>query len=485
MNIDTSKITKNWMKAAEKNYGKPFFPQKRGMDKINESYLAALIAEVSGIKYYTSENRFYYYHDGTGEFKPMTDHSVLDLIGRVIVKLAASMEQFKNIPPYFCTARTLDSVIKLIKGKCEDSTFFSRDQLQLHIHCANKMLEFDRKTDRWIAKPFSAAYRSRNRNPLAYAPRAKCPKFIENLLKPAMNEDDISLFQCFVGQCLLGYNFGQIFLVLVGMAGGGKSTSINIVEGLVGKWNCVELRIEHMGSRFEIGRIHGKTLLTGKDIQPELLSGSSVAKLKSLTGGDTLTAEFKGSNSRLDVTGTANVAITCNGIPRFKLDQDVDAWKRRIRVIRFERPPTKNKIANFDKILLEEEGSGILNWALEGATRLLKNGGHIPLTMEQELRVDGIIDCSRSFDVFADKYIHPTANAIISTAEAVSFYSKFCKGKGWVPMSERLAQKAFHAYMRTQYGASLRTDIKVIDEDGKLKNRRGYAGYQITNKKGV
>ena len=78
-----------------------------------------------------------------------------------------------------------------------------------------------------------------------------------------------------MGQCLLGDNPSQRFLLITGTAGGGKSTLVNVIEQLVTRQNCTELRLEHMHGRFENSRLVGKTLLTGKDVKAGFLSLSS------------------------------------------------------------------------------------------------------------------------------------------------------------------------------------------------------------------
>ena len=87
-------------------------------------------------------------------------------------------------------------------------------------------------------------------------------------MQPAVTEDDISYLQRYIGQCLLGENFSQTFMLLTGTDGSGKSTLVNIVEKIIKRANCTELRLEHMNSRFETQRLLGKTLLTAKGTQP-------------------------------------------------------------------------------------------------------------------------------------------------------------------------------------------------------------------------
>jgi phage/plasmid-associated DNA primase len=76
---------------------------------------------------------------------------------------------------------------------------------------------------------------------------------------------------------------------MTGTPGGGKSTVVNIIEGIVSLFNVTELRLEHMGSRFELQRLIGKTLLTAKDVRSNFLNIPGASKLKALVGNDLLT----------------------------------------------------------------------------------------------------------------------------------------------------------------------------------------------------
>jgi len=74
--------------------------------------------------------------------------------------------------------------------------------------------------------------------------------------------------------------------------------------------------------------------------------------------------------------------------------------------IKYDCPPPKEVIADFDKQLLKTEGGGILNWALEGAVKLLKNGGKIPRSDEQLKRINDLLEQSDCVNIFAEECIN-------------------------------------------------------------------------------
>ena len=100
-------------------------------------------------------------------------------------------------------------------------------------------------------------------------------------LDHALAIEDQKLIQKYVGQCLLGINLTQTFLLIYGTTGGGKSTFLNIIENLVGQSNCAQLRTKQLDHQFELTRFIGKTLLTGKDVQKDFLNLKSASSIKS------------------------------------------------------------------------------------------------------------------------------------------------------------------------------------------------------------
>ena len=215
------------------------------------------------------------------------------------------------------------------------------------IHVRNGMVKIEQ--DGSVSfKPFSPDFFSKNRTEIEYKPEAKCPKFLGTLLKPCMSADDIECLQLYVGQSLLGINLSQTFLMLTGTAGAGKSTLVNVIERVVNRDNCTELRLDQMADRFELYRLLDKTLLTAKDVKSNFLMSKGAHVLKALVGGDTKTAEAKGKNETFDVEGIFNAIITANSTLTVNIDSDNKAWDRRIRWIDYNCEPVKEKIPNFD-----------------------------------------------------------------------------------------------------------------------------------------
>ena len=193
--------------------------------------------------------------------------------------------------------------------------------------------------------------------------------------------------------------------------------------------------------------------------------------MKSLTGKDTIPTEAKGKDERFDIVGEFNVIITGNSDIQISIDSDNGAWDRRILWIRYECPPVKEKIPDFDDILIDEEGSGILNWALEGAVKLLKNGGKIPRTAEHTRRVEELLQESDSVNAFVEQCLVKKAGSAVTSEELYWAYEKFCRQQDWIPKSEYKAKSGFRSAILAKFKVS-RSNI----HNG---TRKGYEGIGI------
>jgi P4 family phage/plasmid primase-like protien len=321
--------------------------------------------------------------------------------------------------------------------------------------------------------PFSPAFRRRNKLAIPYDPQASCPQFLDRLMRPALEDEDSELLQRWCGQALIGINLAQVILFLIGTPGGGKGTFIRILNGIIGAENLATFRSSLLMNRFEISGFVGKTLLYGADVAPDFLNCSAAAVLKSLTGGDPITVEFKGSNVRPRITGQFNVAVSCNSHLKVKLHGDIEAWRRRLRIIEYSKAPPQNVIADFDKILLEQEASGILNWALAGFMKLREDRWRLHQSLRQQRIVDDLLGESDSGVRFVRDILRRSASSdSITVDECYERFNAYCVNHGWDAITKAQFSGQAEEAIRREFGFSRRNDI--IGPNGKAQ--RGWKG---------
>lgn len=443
-----------------------------GQFAINQQHFAARYVQESGIVHDPSVRRFYQYDPATGLWLHQSPEITAKEIGEIFHRIVN-----EHSAPFLLAKRTanmLQGLVNLSRGIGERRDVFN--QRHNAIHVGNGMLVLDDAGNVEL-RPFAPEYFSRNRSEIAWNPEADCPRFKSELLLSAMSEEDANLIQRYIGQCLLGVNLSQTILLLRGMAGGGKSTLANVVEGMIGRHNVTELRIAQLCERFEIQRLVGRTVLSGKDVPGDFLNLRPAHVLKALVGGDTLEGETKHGNESFSVEGRFNVLISTNTRLRVRLDSDTGAWRRRLLIVDYLRPKPAKPIPGLDSILLRDEGEGILRYAVEGAIQLrreLAATGTIQLTDEQRRRVDDLLSESDSVRSFVRDCVESAHGAEVFVDQLTTAYRDYCERRDWEPLRDQPFQQQLPDAMLEYHRAPRRNDLR---RNG--KSARGFRGVQL------
>ena len=444
-------------------YGEPYYCKKDVVSSINESFWAGLHNDKNMQLYEPSEKCFYRYDDSTGLYIDVS----ADVIKQEISKRMLEISREKSISELERkrTNIILNNIIGQLKGISEKRDAFDRNTRRI-VHLANGVIEF-KADDKPDFVSFSPEFYSRNQSPIPFDEYAQYPRFLNELLKPATSHDDAILIQKYTGLCLLGNNLVQRILILDGEAGRGKSTISIIIQRLVGLSNVTQLRTSHLDSRFELFRYLKKTLLTGVDVPGDFLSKKGAYVLKALVGGDILDAEQKGGTGNFPLQGNFCVVITSNSRLQVRLDGDIGAWRRRLFIVRFEGPVPKKKIPDFAGVLITEEGSGILNWALVGLQMVLEDiriHGDIQLIDAQSGVVDALLAESDSLRHFLNDCVVSDENSDLTVSEIEEAYAEYCPQKKWNPKPITIIRKELEGLMLELFQT---TKSNSISRDGK------------------
>jgi len=464
----------------EREFGPALAVSEKGAVKLNQGLIVGKLMREHDVLYDDVTGRFYRYLAETGVWAHVSEVRVRKWFGEELRRLVAEVKANNNGDArldnlYFGITQTLlRNLGDMLKGTAAKSDAFQKPNRVMH--AANGMVDL---TERPFAfKGFAKEFYSRNQSPIAYDPAAKCPRFLNELLRPALGEDDVGLLQNWCGLALLGRNIPQVMLILSGTAGGGKGTIVNIIHGIIGERNIHQLRTEHLGSRFETSFYHDKTLLCGADVEPNFLNTPAAHHLKALTGNDLMTTEHKGSSESNMLRGDFNILVTCNSRLMVKLQGDAEAWARRLLWVEFNQPKAAKPIHGFDTWLLRNEGSGILNWMLEGAVRLLAvldSHEPFPLTAEQRERVNNLLSESDAARTFIMTGVERSAFPLdcVTSTDLFAGYLAFCDERGWTPLSQRGFEMKAKDLMVQIHRACPTNRINRVDHAG---GQRGYQG---------
>jgi putative DNA primase/helicase len=178
----------------------------------------------------------------------------------------------------------------------------------------------------------------------------------------------------FVGYLLVGDTSDQSLHFLYGLGANGKSVFCEVLSRLLGDYSVTAspdliMARRHAGIPNDVARLRGARAA----FMNETSQGARFdeAKLKDLTGGDTLTARFL-HQEFFDFRPTHRLVIRGNHKPAINGTDD-GIW-RRLRLIPFtvSIPPAEQDHDLLRK--LESELSGILNWALQGCREWQRDG---------------------------------------------------------------------------------------------------------------
>ena len=221
---------------------------------------------------------------------------------------------------------------------------------------------------------------------VAFDPTAKCPTFLKFLDEICCRNSELAAFiQRAIGYTLTGSTEEQCFFILNGNGANGKSTFINIISKLLGRY--AKAAPEHTflaGQRSGVGDdliyLAGSRFIS----VAELDHGQSLAeaKIKRITGGDQITGRaLYGVNQEQRMIG--KIFLATNNLPNVK-GRDHGIY-RRFQIIPFDRTfevyEQDGKL--FEK--LEAELSGILNWAIEGCLDWQEHGLQSPKIVADQL----------------------------------------------------------------------------------------------------
>lgn len=192
------------------------------------------------------------------------------------------------------------------------------------------------------------------------------------------NEELIHYIQKAVGYSSTGSTKEQVMFILYGNGRNGKSIFINTIADVLGTYaktmNVSSIMVHNNNSaNSDIARLEGARLV----ISSEANEGSRLDEglVKQMTGGDKMVARHLYA-SEFEFTPEFKLWMATNHKPLIRGTDD-GMW-RRIMMIPFPVQIPANKVDKELKYKLEREGSGILNWIVQGAMMWQSEGLNPP-----------------------------------------------------------------------------------------------------------
>lgn len=208
-----------------------------------------------------------------------------------------------------------------------------------------------------------------------YDPEADCPRFktfVEQLLDG--KENQIKTLQEFMGWLLKHPNNDyKKALLILGVTNSGKSQLADIVTELFTDKSVSNISLNQIGleRRFHIDSLKDKVVNIDRDMSVQYLESSDSVKL--VISQENLRVEPKGEDG-FTIRPRAKHLICSNVSPKPSNHNDEAFYGRFLTLKTPNTVPKEERETNLGEKLFEEEGSGILNWMLEGLERLERQG---------------------------------------------------------------------------------------------------------------
>jgi putative DNA primase/helicase len=216
---------------------------------------------------------------------------------------------------------------------------------------------------------------------VAFDPAAKCPRFVQFLKEVQPEKDMAGLLLRLMGYCLTGDVGAQVFAFLYGQGANGKSVFIELMAWLLGDYARkiqTDMLMQHQrnpqGPSPDIVALKGARLAFANETEEGRRLAE--ARVKDLTGGDTLTGRLPYGKADITFRPTHKLFIVGNHKPDIA-DISFGMW-RRVALIPFDQtiPEERRESGLLD--VLKLEGAGILNLALLGLQDFRRGGLSMP-----------------------------------------------------------------------------------------------------------
>lgn len=184
----------------------------------------------------------------------------------------------------------------------------------------------------------------------------------------------VAYLQRLVGYCLTGNTSEHTLTFLYGLGANGKSTFLNTITGMLGDYAQIapmDVFLEAHNERHpaELAMLRGARLVVGQETEQG--RRWAVSRLKTLTGGDAISARFMRQDF-FTFMPTFKLVLAGNHKPG--LGNVEEAIKRRLHLVPFTHTiPAPER----DKKLMEKlraEWPGIMAWAVRGCLRWQRLG---------------------------------------------------------------------------------------------------------------
>lgn len=306
---------------------------------------------------FVSVGASHYIFGGT-HWTQVTEKEITDLLKGVAIE--GGIHNYKASHHRFAT-----ELYKQFRSKVRDMDKEYTEAVK--INCGNGTLVFG--ADGVTLQPFNRSDNFFYQLGYQYNPSATAPEF-QRVLDDALPRDAQKVLQEYIASVFFPNFNHQKALLLYGRGGEGKSLIISIISAALGRENVVERSIEGLcveGSS-TVADLENKLL----NICYEMDSKFNISNFKRLVSKEPMTAKRLYADP-YTIYNYASLLFACNELP--KNIELTNAYFRRLIILPFLNSiPEDRQDRTIGDRIIKNELSGVLNWIVEGAERLMGQG---------------------------------------------------------------------------------------------------------------
>lgn len=173
-----------------------------------------------------------------------------------------------------------------------------------------------------------------------------------------------------IGYLISDYYHAKKVPFFIGKKDSGKSTLLRLITRIVGNENVSNIPLHKLNERFSMSGLHGKKINTCSELNTSSLKNIDV--FKSITGNDWISAEYKGKDI-FSFISKVKLVFSGNAMPHLDDLDGAEAFYERLTFLNFNYSIPREECDPYFEDKLWGEVEWIVNWAITGLIRLVKN----------------------------------------------------------------------------------------------------------------
>ena len=311
-----------------------------------------------------------------------------------------------------------------------------------------------------------------------YDPSADCPRFEQYLSEVMQNDTEkIDYLMKIAAYCLTGDTSRECFFILYGdKTRNGKGTFVSTMTHIAGTYAQTlrpaaitrkNINTTSSNATPEIAKLVNARMVNVNELEDGMML--DVALMKTLTGGDTMSARHL-YKEEFDYIPKFKIVINTNVLPRMTDDSIFNS--DRIHILSFDK---HFELAERDtglKDKLKREASGIFNWILLYWDKLQREGFKIPKQSEKVIEEYHL--ASNNIMAYTQERLYEDSNTYEKVKDIYDDYDWWCGENGYYAVGKKIFKERI-----ARLGALFTGKERHKNRNGESENTFWMRGYSL------